>query len=83
MAFAMPMKYIWNQPVYVKVFGWAHGILFMALGLQALIAWRTRVIDFATSFWVMVAALLPAGPFFMDRKLRVIETSDLKSGESA
>ena len=73
MLFAMPMKYIYGQPVYVKWIGWAHGILFIALGLQTLVAWRARVIGFAMAFQVMVAALLPAGPFFMDRGLRRIE----------
>lgn len=70
MLFAMPMKYLFDQPVYVKWIGWAHGILFMALGFQTLIAWRAGILRFATAFWVMVAALLPAGPFFMDRRLR-------------
>lgn len=70
MLFAMPMKYLFDQPIYVKWIGWAHGILFIALGLQTLIAWRAGILRFATAFWVMIAALLPAGPFLMDRKLR-------------
>jgi integral membrane protein len=76
MLFAMPMKYLYGQPIFVKWFGWAHGILFIALGLQTLVAWRARVIGFATAFQVMVAALLPTGPFFMDRKLRRLESAD-------
>lgn len=76
MLFAMPMKYIHGQPIYVKWFGWAHGILFVALGLQTLVAWRSSVIRFAIAFQVMIAALLPAGPFFMDRKLRRMKNAD-------
>jgi integral membrane protein len=72
MLFAMPMKYVYGQPVYVKYAGWAHGLLFIALGLQTLWAWKAKVFPFRTAFWVMVAALLPAGPFFMDRKLRKV-----------
>lgn len=76
MLFAMPMKYHYGQPIFVKWFGWAHGILFIALGLQTLLAWRSRVIGFGMAFKVMVAALLPAGPFFMDRNLRRMEKAD-------
>lgn len=72
MLFAMPMKYIYGDPIFVKWFGWAHGLLFIALGLQTILAWRTRVFGFWTAFWVMVAALLPTGPFFMERRLREI-----------
>jgi len=36
---AMPLKYIFHQPMAVKIFGWAHGILFV--GFLSL-AWEVR-----------------------------------------
>ena len=67
---AMPLKYIFHQPMAVKIFGWIHGILFVTfLGL----AWevktdRNRSLKwFATAF---LAAIIPTGTFFFDKKLK-------------
>lgn len=62
---AMPLKYVWDLPIYVKVFGWIHGVLF------AWFAWAlVRV--FHNAKWpptrlvgVLVAGLLPIVPFFL------------------
>ncbi|MET0410917.1 MAG: DUF3817 domain-containing protein [Polyangiaceae bacterium] len=67
---AMPLKYLAGMPMAVKVVGWAHGLLFMVF-LLAL--WRAR----QSARWplssvaiVFLAALLPFGPFLIDRRLR-------------
>lgn len=67
---AMPLKYIWGQPLAVKYTGWAHGVLFMALGVLLLLAMLRAALPFKLAVIVGVAALLPAGPFFADRLLR-------------
>lgn len=67
---AMPLKYIWDQPLAVKWVGWAHGVLFMALGALLLLAMVRAALPFRLAFIIGVAALLPAGPFFADRLLR-------------
>jgi integral membrane protein len=67
---AMPLKYFAGLPQAVKIVGWIHGLLFIAFCmvlLQARLdakwnAWRTGTI--------LVAALLPFGPFVIDRRLR-------------
>lgn len=63
MGFAMPMKYIWGDPQYVKWTGWAHGVLFVlyfvSLAECALRA-RWRGPDL---FWGSVASLVPFGTF--------------------
>ena len=33
---AMPLKYIWDMPLFVKYVGWAHGILFVAYWMLAI-----------------------------------------------
>lgn len=35
--FAMPMKYILQEPIYVKTIGMAHGILFITYIIMAII----------------------------------------------
>jgi integral membrane protein len=70
MLVAMPMKYLWGQPLAVKWVGWAHGILFMALGVLLLLAMWRASLPLRTAFIVGVAALLPGGPFFADRLLK-------------
>jgi integral membrane protein len=67
---AMPLKYIWGQPLAVKYVGWAHGVLFMALGVLLLLAMFRAALPFRLAVIVGIAALLPAGPFFADRLLK-------------
>lgn len=67
---AMPLKYVWDWPLAVKYVGWAHGVLFMALGLLVLVAMIRVKLPFKTAVIVGIASLLPAGPFFADRLLR-------------
>jgi integral membrane protein len=69
---AMPLKYFAGLPRAVTWFGWAHGVLFVAL-CWAL--WRTRAVgwDRRRMAKVFVAALLPFGPFVLDRRLRAWE----------
>ncbi len=67
---AMPLKYVWAWPLAVKYVGWAHGVLFVLLGLLVLMAMIRAALPFKTACWVGVASLLPAGPFFADRLLK-------------
>jgi len=67
---AMPLKYAWGLPMAVKVFGWIHGALFMLFCVVLAGVWsdlRWPVKRVAITF---VAALLPFGPFVIDRRLR-------------
>ena len=59
MGIAMPLKYLAGQPLAVKYLGWAHGILFIALGLAVAIAWILKRLSFNYSALTMIAALLP------------------------
>ena len=67
---AMPLKYFAGQPAAVKVFGWIHGILFMIFCAALL---RTMVVarwPLARSALLFLAALLPFGPFVLDRRMQ-------------
>jgi integral membrane protein len=66
---AMPLKYLAGIPMAVKVVGWIHGVLFVLfcvalLKTMVIARWR---LDRAAM--VFIAALLPFGPFIIDRRL--------------
>jgi integral membrane protein len=67
---AMPLKYFAGVPMAVKVVGWIHGVLFavvvMAL-VWTMIAARWPI---ARGALVFAAALVPFGPFVIDRRMR-------------
>jgi integral membrane protein len=65
---AMPLKYIWGMPEYVRVVGMAHGGLFLAYVAMANYAalelrWSRKV-----WFLSMAAAVLPFGTFIFEKK---------------
>ena len=65
---AMPLKYIWDDPSWVKVVGMAHGMLFVAY-----IAWATFVKEikkwnFKTFAIVVLGSILPFGTFYIEKK---------------
>jgi integral membrane protein len=66
---AMPFKYVLGIEWPVKVVGWAHGILFMAYCYYLLRCWIAYRWSFRFVFLAFIAALLPFGPFIIDRRL--------------
>ena len=67
---AMPLKYFAGIPEAVKIVGWAHGILFIALCAALLNAKRVAHWTIQQAGRVVIAALLPFGPFVIDGWLR-------------
>ncbi|MCH2106151.1 MAG: DUF3817 domain-containing protein [Planctomycetes bacterium] len=67
---AMPLKYVWDMPLAVRIVGSVHGLLFMLLVLQLFRAVRIVPIERKTAGLCMVAAVLPFGPFVADRWLK-------------
>lgn len=70
---AMPVKYGLGQEVGVQIMGPVHGILFIVYGLLTLdvcgrLTWTLR-----RTAIVLVAAVLPVAPFFVERWLRQFE----------
>jgi len=65
---AMPLKYIWGNPEYVRIVGMAHGLLFVAYILFAIMTkfelnWKAK-----TLLVVFVASVIPFGTFYVDKK---------------
>jgi len=70
---AMPLKYVWDMPLAVRIAGSVHGFLFVSLVLFAWISMKKVPISQKTAFALMVAAVFPFGPFVVDRRLRELE----------
>lgn len=66
---AMPLKYIWDSPEWVRVIGMAHGILFLLyVGIATLLAVKMKW-PLKTLLMSYAASVLPFGPFIFDRQL--------------
>jgi len=66
---AMPLKYIWGHPEAVRVVGMAHGILFLLYLWAAIQAAVEHNWNWRRTLLLLVASLLPAGPFVVEAKL--------------
>jgi len=67
---AMPLKYFAGLPEAVKIVGWIHGVLFIVFCCALLDAKQQARWSFRQTGTVLVAALLPFGPFVIDGRLR-------------
>jgi integral membrane protein len=66
---AMPLKYFAGMPKAVSVVGMAHGILFLLYIWAAIQAAVDRDWPWRRTGLVLLASLLPAGPFIIDARI--------------
>jgi len=64
---AMPLKYLAHLPIAVKTAGWIHGLLFITFCIALLRAHALGNWPVSRSAKFFIAALLPFGPFVIDR----------------
>lgn len=67
---AMPLKYVYGNPLPVKYTGWAHGILFIAYVLAVLRAAYILKWNYKRIGLFLAASLLPLAPFILEGNLR-------------
>ena len=67
---AMPLKYLAGLPQAVTVVGWLHGLLFITFCIALTQAHHEAKWTVWRTGGVLVAALLPFGPFVIDGRLR-------------
>jgi len=65
----MPLKYLADMPLAVRIVGSLHGLLFLGLAIVFLLAIRRVPISKGLVTAGIVAAVLPFGPFVFDRWL--------------
>ncbi len=73
LAVAMPLKYFAGLPAAVKIAGWVHGVLFVAFCAALVQTAVTARWPAGRTALVLMAALLPFGPFVVDRRMRRYE----------
>lgn len=67
---AMPLKYLYDLPMAVKIVGWAHGILFILYIYTVFPTASALKWNFSRTFFALLASVLPFGPFIFDRNLK-------------
>ena len=67
---AMPLKYMANMPLAVRIVGSVHGFLFVGLVVILLMATTRVPISKSLAFVGILAAVVPFGPFVFDRWLK-------------
>ena len=70
---AMPMKYMFDNPVLVKYVGMGHGVLFILFLIVLFAVCEKQKWSITIFLMGLAAAILPFGPFVFDRKLKRFE----------
>jgi len=71
---AVPIKYLYGDPQYVKLLGMPHGVLFMAYIVLALLLSSEMVWKRKNLFIILIASVIPFGTFYVEYKyLRTIK----------
>jgi integral membrane protein len=65
---AMPLKYIFELPMMVKIVGMFHGVLFVAYVLFALLFTKRAKWTFLELTWIVLLSVIPFGTFYADAK---------------
>ena len=67
---AMPIKYIGDNPIYVKYFGMAHGVLFIIFMISLFETKRKESWDTGFMFQLFVLSLIPFGAFLIENRVK-------------
>tara|TARA_B100000989_G_scaffold68391_1_gene47586 strand:+ start:62 stop:349 length:288 start_codon:yes stop_codon:yes gene_type:complete len=65
---AVPIKYLLNEALFVKILGMPHGILFILYILFSIIAKIKYNWNFRKFLVISTASLVPFGTFYIDKK---------------
>ena len=66
--FAMPMKYAFDMPVFVRYIGMAHGLLFTAYILMATVLKFSDDWNWRKYLEICLASIPPFGTFYIEKK---------------
>ena len=67
---AMPLKYFYGHPEFVKYIGWIHGVLFILYVIFLINVKFSRSWSYGKSILAFMASLIPFGTFVLDISLR-------------
>lgn len=66
--FAMPMKYLAGDEIYVKNIGLAHGVLFVLYIIFAVLIKFEYKWSYKTLLIICLASIIPFGTFYIEKK---------------
>ncbi|NWK56366.1 DUF3817 domain-containing protein [Verrucomicrobiaceae bacterium N1E253] len=67
---AMPMKYLWEEPLAVRIVGSLHGFLFCVFCVALLDAMLTQKWNIKPPALIFLASLIPFAPLWVERWLK-------------
>jgi len=65
---ATPIKYLYEDPQYVKMLGMPHGMLFIGYVILAFMLKPTYKWNSRQFMVVLIASVIPFGTFYVDKK---------------
>lgn len=80
---AMPLKYIWGQPLAVRMVGMAHGVLFVIFCVSLLYTTIVAKWSFGRAALIFAAAFFPFGPWLIDRRMKDYEADYLRERQGS
>jgi len=69
LAVTVPLKYWYDMGMPNRIVGMAHGVLFIAYCVWVVVYAKEAKWKFSTTFWSLIASLLPIGTFVADSKI--------------
>ena len=73
---AVPIKYLLNEALFVKILGMPHGILFILYILFSIIGKIKYNWNFRKFLVISIASLVPFGTFYIDKLMQTIVPSE-------
>jgi integral membrane protein len=73
LAVAMPIKYVYGNPIWVEYMGMGHGILVIAFLLLLMLVCDRQKLSLHVFVTGLIAAILPLGTFFYDIQLKKLQ----------
>lgn len=67
---AMPLKYLFNTPEYIRPLGTIHGALFVAFMILLAIMFFQKKLSFKNALYSFLLSLLPFGTFYLKRLVK-------------
>jgi integral membrane protein len=76
---AMPLKYLANMPMAVKVAGSIHGFLFVSFMVALANVWKTEKWSFKKLANAFILSFVPFGTFYLDKQIRQEEALQVEN----
>jgi integral membrane protein len=76
---AMPMKYMFDNPILVKYVGMGHGVLFVLFLVVLFVVCEKQKWSLSMFLMGLIASIVPFGPFIFDLKLKKITATEVTS----